>query len=93
MAGSPRLEHTAANQRATKRHLVGVLEIAACRKPAGGSRNRDTKRGEQTMQICCGSFSREIEICGNDHLLGAFALHAIDQFSDLELIGSDAFDW
>jgi hypothetical protein len=39
----------------------------------------------------CG-LTGQIEICGDNDLLGAIALHTFDQLPDLELIGSNTFD-
>ena len=86
------LEHATPNERPSKSHLVGVLQIAARGKPACGAGNRYAERRQQSMQIRRCSLSRQIEIRGHDHLLGAFALHTLNQFANLELIGSDAFD-
>jgi hypothetical protein len=87
------LEYAAANERPTKSHLIGILEIAPCWKPARGARNRDSQRRQKSMQIRRRSLSWQVEIRCDDHLPGALALHTLNQFTDLELIGSNAFDW
>jgi hypothetical protein len=45
------------------------------------------------VQIRRRSLSWQVEIRCDDHLPGALALHTLNQFTDLELIGSNAFDW
>jgi hypothetical protein len=87
------LQHTAADERSAKRHLVRILEIAPRRKPARGPGNRHAKGRQKAMQVRRSRFSREVEIRGDDHLLRAVSLHAFDELADFELIGPNSFDW
>ncbi len=92
MLSTLNLEHTTANKRSAKRHLVRIFQISPRGKAARWARDCHAQWRQEAMQIRRRRLAREIEICGDDDLVGTVALHTVDKLADLELIGPNAFD-
>src|SRR2546428_2190429 len=75
-----------------KRHLVGVLEIAAHREPAGDPRDADSEGAEQLRQVQRRRLALDVGIGRQDHLARLATLEPYQEFLDLEVVGADAVE-
>src|SRR5437870_2197958 len=75
-----------------QRHLVGVLEIAAHREPAGDPRDADSEGAEQLRQVQRRRLALDVGVGRQDHLARLATLEPYQEFLDLEVVGADAVE-
>src|SRR6266568_646086 len=82
--GPPSLE------RPPQRHLVGILQVASDRQPAGRPGYPEAERLHQPGQIGRCGLALEIRIGGQDHLADIAVCEPGHQLGDPQVLGSDA---
>src|SRR4051812_2560135 len=77
---------------ASERELVGVLEVAADREPAGQPRDLDPEGLELAGEEHRGRLALEVGVRAEDDLLDRLLAEAGEQLLDAQLLGPDALD-
>src|SRR5574341_484106 len=70
-----RVDFAATFERAPERDLVGVLEVAAHREPAGDTGHPQPQRLEQPGEVHRRRFAFDVRVGGEDHLFDALVVH------------------
>src|SRR5881398_2759374 len=79
-------------QGSRQRDFVGVFEVAPDRKSPRDLRDPNAQRTQQSGEVDGGRLTFDVRVGGQDHLCRLLALQASEQFADLQIVRTDAFN-